>query len=359
MAIKIDKFQQNAGRYVSRAISDSKSEHVLSRELQMVPKYLECAKARSGDLYRFNAKEVKDITTACRNYKTNLSVTDIIKDLMAIGSEGNCKPLSPDDIAGFFKVTSGMKQAEQKNVLRFMKIAQEDIPAKMTPEYLKKEYPYENFRNLEISKEAGTRGKDEASMVIDETQIKNRYENFITRLYNFETNPYYSAQTMPKKYPIMSYIKGNNKDLIDTIANSPDPENLYYVLKHTGIARPTLLAAADLTALYKASDGNKSLVTNMAAFFYPDEIKIITEALMKDLEKNKGVLKNYSHMSYELHPSINTSRKTMLKSLGLEDKVKLYKIESRAYEDVYVNNHIGNLRGNRISGGNYERGKKK
>lgn len=361
MAIRIDRIQQKTGKYIAKTAEESNLGKTLSRELQMVPKYLECAKAKAGDLYRFNTKQVEEISSACNSYETKLSITDVVKELLAIGSkEGNCKQLSSDEMIGFFNATSGMKIHEQKNVLRFLKAAQEDIPERITLEYLRKEHPYEWYKNTTIKMEM----RDPETLkrypdLISEENIKSRYEKFIMSEYRVETNPSYSAHLMPKKFPFVNYIKENNRQMVLNIAQCHDPEALYNVYKIAGVNPETIQASSDLVSLYTMSKGNRYLVKDIARAFFADEIKAITAVLKRDLPKNQKMMENYYQFCPGVNPSLDYSRPAVIYLLDVKESIKLHSLKSKVSEDVYPDNRFGNVRGKKLTGGSYERGKKK
>ena len=355
MVVRIDRIKQNAGRYVAKAAEESKAVNFISREMQMVPKYLECAKAKAGDLYRFNTKQVDEITSACSTYETRLSITDVVKDLLAIGSEGNCKQLSSEEMVGFLNSTSGMKQFEQKNVLRFLKAAQEDMPAKITPEYLREQNPYEAFRRSCVMLEKNDPETSKRGLgVYDETSIKERYESFIISEYKVLTNPYYASSRSPQKLPFVNYVVNNNKEIVSKIAKCHEPEALYNVFKHAGLNPNVLEASDDLVKLYVMSKGNKYLIRDLGRAFFPEEINAITVALEKEVKQN-AASKYYNHVSSS-KPSLEYSRSSLMILLDMDDTVRLSPLPRRKISDVYSG---GPGRGSNILGGNYERGKKK
>ena len=59
MSLKVDKFMYGSRKALNKIAENADSGSLLSRELQMVPKYLECAKLSGKDIYRFNDAEIK------------------------------------------------------------------------------------------------------------------------------------------------------------------------------------------------------------------------------------------------------------------------------------------------------------
>ena len=114
---KVVKFCNDAASQskISKGISQGISN---SREMEMIPKYLELAVMKGSD--RFTKKQITAITKGFQDYKTALSKTDLLKDLLAIGEKAGT-PLSPEEFLGFLKATSSMKQLEQRNVLKFLR----------------------------------------------------------------------------------------------------------------------------------------------------------------------------------------------------------------------------------------------
>lgn len=356
MAIRIDKIIANAGASAAKTAKESKVCKELSRELQMVPKYLECAKSKTGDLYRFNSKQITEIQNACINYETNLPITSVVKDLLDIGSSGKAHQLTCDEIKGFFNATSGMKEIEQKNVIKFMKTAAEDVPEKLTTEALRKEIPYEDYRRAYMISNQDYVSRKSGEEI--EKEIKNFYDTMISADVRLKSNRYYAGQLSPLKQDCLKYLTDNNRAVVETVATSSNPEALYHVFKSAGVNQNTLNSAEDLISLYTMSKGNKFLIKDLSQAFYSDEINEITVLLKQNYNNKKYALEHYYSQMNEFKQVSTRKRKNIIKILEMENDYKPQPLRWKMSEDVYSDAVFG-LRGRRVVDGSYESGKKK
>lgn len=356
MAVRIDKIITNAGSSVAKTVEKCQISKELSRELQMVPKYFECAKSKTSDLYRFNSKQVEQMSQACINYETNLPVTSLVKDLLDIGSTGKAHQLTAEEIKGFFQATSGMKDIEQKNVLKFMKTAAEDVPEKLTPESFRKANPYEDFKRRYMILERDFINR--ASKQTVEKDIEQRYNALINSELNLMSNKYYAECLTPKKQSCLNYIVKNHRSAVKAVAQSSSPETLYHVFNTAGVTADTVNASEALVKLYKMSNGNKFLIKDISHAFYGDEIKEITSLLQKDAAGKREALQHYYRDIFDSNPDLSYSRKSMIKLLELEKDYTVRPLRYRLVNDVFRGG-IGGCRGARILSGNYEGGKKR
>lgn len=355
---------KKAAQMISEAVSSSKvtrtaSDIALSaREMEMVPKYLELASLKGTD--RFSKEQISSITSHFRVYKTNLSKTDLLKDLLAIGAEKGT-PLSAEEFAGFLNATSSMKQLEQRNVLKFLKAAKEKEGVKLTPESIKKAFPYEDFKVRQIKSYEGTDWLKRYPDFFEDKQVRERYETAVSNEMRIASNRYYQQSRTNTLTPAQ-YITRNSKEFVETVAKVRDPEGFLSLIEETGVTSNVLASADALTDALKLSSGNISLVNDLVKSFYPPEIKQIVETLFKEVKMGKGPdLKFYiGHYfeGYNSGTSLKSQRKRILKDLELEDKINLLPLKTKYYEDVFPS-PMQEGRGKLLSDGNFERGKKK
>lgn len=356
---------KRAARLVNEAISSSKltktaSELALNaRELEMVPKYLELASLNGAD--RFSKEQIKSITAHFRTYDTKLSKTDLLKDLLSIGSEQG-KPLTSEEMEGFLNATSSMKQLEQRNVLKFLKAAKEKEGVKATKEAVKKSFPYEDFKARQVKSYDGSDWLKRNPDFLSDEQVRERYETAINNEIRIQSNRYYQQSLSNNQYTPAQYITRNSKEFVETVAKVTDPEKFLTVIEETGVTSNVLACADALTDALKLSGGHVFFVNDLVRSFYPPEIKQIVEILSKDVKAGKGpdfglyIVRNIE--GYNLGTSLKSMRKQILKDLGLEDKINLLPLKTKYYEDVFPSPlHEG--RGKKLSDGNFERGKKK
>lgn len=326
-----------------------------SREMEMIPKYLELASLKGAD--RFNPHEIKQITVAFGEYDTKLSKTDLLKDLLSIGSEKG-SPLSAEEMKGFLKATTSMKQLEQRNVYRFLKAAKENETVKVTPSNIREVFPFEQYKQREIKRNEGTDFLKHHPDWLDEDKIKERYENAVSNEIRILTNKYY-APVLDSTYTPAKYITQNSRDVVKAAANAVDPERFATVVQYTGTSPNVLAAANDLTYVLKLSNDRPELMIDLAKAFYPHEIKQIVKHIGSVPKENLTYYASYTiNNTQTTAGALNEIRKFVLEDLGLTDKVTLKTIKPEQSEDVYGDS-IFAMRGSKISKGNFERGKKK
>ena len=319
--------------FKGRIDTPKKKSSATSRELQMIPTYLELAK--SNGQYRFNKEEIAEISKAFKFYATNLSLIDLLKELLAIGSETNNK-LSTKEIKGFLTATNNMKMIEQKNVLRFLNAAKTKEGKKITPEYLMETYPYEKFKAKEINFNKKYNINPKSMSITDENDLKSRYESAIRNQMLAFSNEGYRKILSTNKCPVSEYITKNYKPAVETIAKCANPELFFSVVDATGL-NPSVLATADsLITLYNISGKNEALIVDLSRAFYPAEIKQITE-ILSEKAKSSGhkilqELLDYVNNTYKAYyavsntssmPQLDIQRKNVLEDLGLKDQIKL------------------------------------
>ena len=313
-----------ADRFSHSKVSGCSGDSIsFSREMEMVPKYLELAAIKGED--RFKPQEIKKLTAAFRDYKTNLSRTDLLKDLLAIGAEKGI-PLSAEEIKGFLKATTSMKQLQQKNVLRFLKAAKENETVTITPNNIREIFSYEMFKQQEIKRNEGTGFLKSNPDWLREDKIKERYEVAISNEIRLSSNKYYE-QLRNARYAPAKYIVNNSQDVVKAAANAVDPERLTTVVGYAGTSPNVLAAANDLTHVLKLCDDRPELMIDLAKAFYPHEIKQIVELISKEADSiPKDALKRHSSYTMNYSPgsgvSMNAIRSWILEDLGLNGKLK-------------------------------------
>lgn len=340
---------KNVTKIVQEAASQTvaKSKTVL-RELEMIPTYLELATIKGAE--RFSSGDIKSITKHFEDFDTNLSRIDVLKELLSIGAEKG-KPLSANELNGFLEVTSSMSSNEQKNILKFLKAAKEKEGGKVTYQGIREQFDFDKFKEKTLRFHRGTS--------LSETDIKLLYERAIDNEYRIASNEYYNKGRAVLKNPPAQFVTTSlNPDVTKTIANCEDPTTFLEVIERIGVSNGVLSSANDLTKIFRLSEGNPDIVRDLSVLFYPEEISQITKVFMSDSGINLKTYEGLVGKSFSEAPNIKGNRGKFLKQFGIKDKVKLSQLYLRNYQDVYSNSPFG-LRGKRISGGNYEGGKKK
>lgn len=356
MSLKVDKFVYGSGKALNKISENTDSGQIISRELQMVPKYLECVKLSGKESYRFNETEIKDLTAAFKKYETNLPMTDVLKELLSIGNDGNVKPLNAEEIKAFLKATSGMRNQEQNNVLNFLKESREEFPQKVTIESLKAKYPYEKFKVEEYELDKRYQRQE---ISYSEEHMQKRYNGLLEYEFQLMTNPYYGKVLKSNVFSFGEHLRNNNTNLIKAVSEIPDAKALSGVFQIAGARDNVISAAKDFVEIYNMSNGNKYLIKDLSELFYPSEIKHICEALKAAKVREKATLTEYIGARNDSRAALNTERHSVLSLLEIEDSVELLPLRYVKNEDIYPSKEFGEVRGRRISSGNYEHGKKK
>lgn len=357
-SMKVNGLLKGGNRVLNKFTEHGEGGGFVSRELQMVPKYLECAKLHGKDLYRFNPMELKELSSAFSKYQTKLPMTDILKELLAIGNDGKVKSLSVDEIKAFLTNTTGMRNQQQKNVLKFLQVSRQEVPAKLTIKQLESQYPYEEYKAHRIAMDE--QYGHSTSSYTDE-YFRKLYSGFLNNEFRIRTNFYYAEQLKSKEFSFTDHLLRNDSKLIKAVSEITDSKSLYEVLKISGASDNVIAASKDLVRLYQISNGNKFLIKDLASMFYPAEIKHIREALEAELnlEESLAAINRYSGTAEENQKTLKTTRAKILSLLNISGDVKLLPLRTVRNEDVYKDKTFGLIRGGRITGGNYERGKKK
>ncbi len=350
---KITSYLADAASRMSK--STTKTAEELSREMQMVPRYLELATLTNG-LDRFSAEDVKALTKAFGEFNTTLYKTDILKELLAIGVKKG-ELLSTKEMTAFLKATSSFEPQEQQNVLKFVKKIKEVETIKYDEDFVKKNFiSYEDYKakSLESSPEYYARCTPEEQEKSIRSSYKAHYDSEIRMV---RTSDYY--RKLHERGPInVTEIIGNpGYNFAEGIAKCSDPETLSSIVVNLGPNNFQKIKYLEQTLVdaYKLSDGNMNFVNDLLRGFYPAESKAIVQALQSDPKNVEKLLKTYKGHTVEnptfFEASLPTQRRAVLKELKLDGKIQLLPLGVK--EDVFG---VGS-RARKISG-NYEGGKR-
>ncbi len=334
-----------------------------NRELQMIPTYLELAEINGKD--RFSKNEIKTITESFKYFNTNLSITDTLKELLSIGTT-NDKYLTTNEIKDFLEAASGLKQIEQKNILAFLKFAKENEQDKITIETIKTSLPYEKFRDHMLHNKFDKEVAKTETDWFSEENIKKRYEIRIENEYRILSNPNFKNLIFSDKANPLKFINKENRIFVESLSKCDDPESAYNVIKTLGVTPSIISSLRALSYAWKISNGNKSLLIALNECFYPHETKQICNYI-KENKQNKTLTNNLKYYIYNtkidyrdgsiLHTNLQKERTKFLKEFDLEGKIILKPLVKAYKEDVYPTSPIG--RGNKITQGSFEAGKKR
>ena len=334
---------ENAGSKASKNASELAME---SRELQMIPKYLELASIKGQD--RFNSKQITEITEGFKEFETTQSKTDVLKNLLSIGAEKG-KPLSSDEIKGFLDVTSGMKKQEQNNVLKFLKKVKEFEEEQITAEALGKEFTYEKYREKQVELFKGLK-----LGLPDEKTLRSRFKDEFRRELELRKNKFFLSSLAVNKIPVEEQLlNGRNLPFVRAVAGASDMDALFDIVRLVGVNDNVCHSANALIDVMKATHC-LNLITDLSRGFYPAETKQIAELVKKDVKNGKDFETYFSQTIPEYgssvkRESLSTQRRRVLVELGYNGKINLLPLER--YADITdVSTRVG---------GNFERGKRR
>lgn len=343
MYSKAASVAENAGSKASKNASELAME---SRELQMIPKYLELASIKGQD--RFNSKQITEITEGFKEFETTQSKTDVLKNLLSIGAEKG-KPLSSDEIKGFLDVTSGMKKQEQNNVLKFLKKVKEFEEEQITAEALGKEFTYEKYREKQVELFKGLK-----LGLPDEKTLRSRFKDEFRRELELRKNKFFLSSLAVNKIPVEEQLlNGRNLPFVRAVAGASDMDALFDIVRMVGVNDNVCHSANALIDVMKATHC-LNLITDLSRGFYPAETKQIAELVKKDVKNGKDFETYFSQTIPEYgssvkRESLSTQRRRVLVELGYNGKIKLLPLER--YADITdVSTRVG---------GNFERGKRR
>ncbi len=343
MYSKAASVAENAGSKAGKNASELAME---SRELQMIPKYLELASIKGQD--RFNSKQITEITEGFKEFETTQSKTDVLKNLLSIGAEKG-KPLSSDEIKGFLDVTSGMKKQEQNNVLKFLKKVKEFEEEQITADALGKEFTYEKYREKQVELFKGLK-----LGLPDERTLRSRYRDEFRRELELRKNKFFLSSLAVNKIPVEEQLlNGRNLPFVRAVAGASDMDALFDIVRLVGVNDNVCHSANALIDVMKATHC-LNLITDLSRGFYPAETKQIAELVKKDVKNGKDFETYFSQTIPEYgssvkRESLSTQRRRVLVELGYNGKIKLLPLER--YADITdVSTRVG---------GNFERGKRR
>lgn len=343
MYSKAASVAENAGSKAGKNASELAME---SRELQMIPKYLELASIKGQD--RFNSKQITEITEGFKEFETTQSKTDVLKNLLSIGAEKG-KPLSSDEIKGFLDVTSGMKKQEQNNVLKFLKKVKEFEEEQITAEALGKEFTYEKYREKQVELFKGLK-----LGLPDEKTLRSRFKDEFRRELELRKNKFFLSSLAVNKIPVEEQLlNGRNLPFVRAVAGASDMDALFDIVRLVGVNDNVCHSANALIDVMKATHC-LNLITDLSRGFYPAETKQIAELVKKDVKNGKDFETYFSQTIPEYgssvkRESLSTQRRRVLVELGYNGKIKLLPLER--YADITdVSTRVG---------GNFERGKRR
>ena len=346
MYSKAASVAENAGSKAGKAGKNASELAMESRELQMIPKYLELASIKGQD--RFNSKQITEITEGFKEFETTQSKTDVLKNLLSIGAEKG-KPLSSDEIKGFLDVTSGMKKQEQNNVLKFLKKVKEFEEEQITAEALGKEFTYEKYREKQVELFKGLK-----LGLPDEKTLRSRFKDEFRRELELRKNKFFLSSLAVNKIPVEEQLlNGRNLPFVRAVAGASDMDALFDIVRMVGVNDNVCHSANALIDVMKATHC-LNLITDLSRGFYPAETKQIAELIKKDVKNGKDFETYFSQTIPEYgssvkRESLSTQRRRVLVELGYNGKIKLLPLER--YADITdVSTRVG---------GNFERGKRR
>lgn len=346
MYSKAASVAENAGSKAGKAGKNASELAMESRELQMIPKYLELASIKGQD--RFNSKQITEITEGFKEFETTQSKTDVLKNLLSIGAEKG-KPLSSDEIKGFLDVTSGMKKQEQNNVLKFLKKVKEFEEEQITAEALGKEFTYEKYREKQVELFKGLK-----LGLPDEKTLRSRFKDEFRRELELRKNKFFLSSLAVNKIPVEEQLlNGRNLPFVRAVAGASDMDALFDIVRLVGVNDNVCHSANALIDVMKATHC-LNLITDLSRGFYPAETKQIAELIKKDVKNGKDFETYFSQTIPEYgssvkRESLSTQRRRVLVELGYNGKIKLLPLER--YADITdVSTRVG---------GNFERGKRR
>lgn len=315
---------QRAANYARNSID----EKIYSNYLQL---------ANQNGRTRFNSSQTHEISKTLNKYKTEQDKTSLLKEMLSIGTEQGT-PLNASEIKGYLHATSGMNKKEQNNVLDFLKMAKEYVEEKKPMSQLKKELPYEKFREQNLGL---VKNQSEQSQ---EYVLHTLYERTLNQKYIQENRPLFMVADRDPKQPLSEMItNGKNLPLVRAIANSDDVDAMFGLVRILGVNETVMHSANSLTDILKLT-GNGNIVMDLSTAFYPAEIKQIAQALKTQANKG-GLLKkqveyvgNYDSTKYITKGKkgfLSTTRNEILNELGLSGKVRLISMGSEPGYNKY------------------------
>ena len=356
---KITSYLSDTASRVVKSVSKSTEE--LTREMEMVPRYLEVAQLAKGE-YRFNSEDIKVLTKAFGDFDTALCKSDVVKELLSIGLQKG-EPLSIKEINAFLKATSSLEAKEQQNVLKFMKKMKEIDVVEYDHDYVVKNFTFENFRKKEFASYAEWHKKH---MNWDDEKLEQGFREYYEGARHNELNlvkyEHYRKTHSVRPMELSQILTVRGYNFAEGIGKCDSPEALAEIVKNLGPERFQRIKFLEqsLVDAYKLSGGNLAFVNDLLRGFYPAETKAIVKALKEDPSKAEALLKSYREHTSEsptiFDGSLSTQRRKILKELGIDDKVKTLPLQEK--DDVFGPPNLFGGK-SRIISGNFEGGKRR
>lgn len=287
LLLELKKRSEKAAKWVSNSSHDLSRD---SREMQMIPVYLELATNKGKP--RFNLAEITELCGSLKVYKSKISSTDLVKQLLNIGVDKG-EPLSVKEMKDFLSTTALMNKNEQINIIKFIKALKEGteiIPKGCYPE-----------KNMDKN---------------DLIQYKS-----------------YTSKANIKPTNISNFINLNNLEFAYGITRCRKPETLANIAKNMGAMWEISVVPNDLVKAYELSNGNMALIEDLLRGFYPWEIENIVSKLSEksssaDLSKYKNKTVSTDYVTVEFSSKgISDTRKIILDKLGLTGEIDLTNVD--------------------------------
>lgn len=164
-----------------------------------------------------------------------MALTDVLKELLSIGIEKG-KPLTQLEIKNFLEATSGLKQLEQKNIIKFIRITKENQHDKITIETIKESIPYEKYREQALHWQFKDNNRLKKEGFYDEENIKKRYEIMVENECRISTNKHLQAAMNRKTINPIDYINKENRIFVEALSKCVDIKAAYNVVKTLGVS---------------------------------------------------------------------------------------------------------------------------
>lgn len=310
----LELYERSQGKYAKQESA------ALSREIQMVPVILELATIK--DKNRFTPTEITEITGMIKTYNSEIPATDLVKQLLNIGTEKDM-PMSVQEIKDFLLATPSLDKNGQIRVIEFMKSLKKQEGFKYNADYIRRNNSFEKFMNEEVNEFPDIyEGKTEE-------ELRKIYNERISKEIKYSQNATYTRQFDIDTPNVSNFINLNNLEFVYSIANCEKPEILAEIVLRTGIKPAVSHTPNELVRIYELSKRNNGLIQDLARCFLPEEITQITPKLA-ERKGNKDWSKYYQWTrpsdTYTL-PNYSSDllnlRRSILESLDLTGQINL------------------------------------
>lgn len=265
------------------------------KDVSRIPTYLKLAEI--GGKARFTTEETNAITKAFSEYCTDICRTDLVKDLLNIGTKEGT-PLSTSEIINYLHISTNLGENEQMNILNFIGKCKTKLKKKVI-----------DFGKI-------------TEQTVDTKELFSREKGL--------------------DFIRIAVVKCDNPEFLAKLVDSANYKRAVYVIK-------------DLEALYKLADGDMTLIQDLLEGFLPHEIsKIRTH-----LTNNKVNLKDYQRLikpdgdGYSVG-ALARKRNKLLEYFNL-DKSEF--VSGTRLHNYVV--EIGSIPHSKIVDGDYGRGKRR